>query len=205
MSYYAKVDGEFVVPVDNLYPLRELLINGKGVSGKIPKNITERNIWCEDIRSFLKNNLDLSFSLYKNSSLQGCINFEVDDTFNYNEEAFIEIMENFSRFCTTTHIPEFYFRGEDNEIWKLVYDKETAAVIRSEGQEIYEINTSFGKLKAQSYDDGCAKGIQICLNGQIISAIDVLNESGGVPGEARALIYAKKDVDEPTECIHIEV
>ena len=68
-----------------------------------------------------------------------------------------------------------------------------------------KINTALGLLEAKSYDDGCAKGIQICFNGQIISAIDVLNESGGVPGEARALIYAKKDVDEPTECIHIEV
>ena len=201
MSYYVKVDGEFVVPVENLYPLREFLVNGIEVSEKIPKNITERNIWCEDIRSFLKKNLALSFSLYKNSSLQGCINFEVNDTLNYNEEAFVEIMEKFSRFCTTVHIPEFYFRGEDDEIWKLVYDKEIKTVIKLDGQEIYEINTPFGELKVRSYDDGCANGIQILLNDEIITAVDVLKNTDNAPAEIRALVY--NDGDEP-KIINIE-
>ena len=67
------------------------------------------------------------------------------------------------------------------------------------------IKTSLGDLKAVVYDDGCAKGIQIKLNDQILAAIDVLNGSGGIPGEARALIYAKKESDEPTDCFHIEV
>ena len=65
MSYYAKVDGEFVVPVENLFSLRELLLDGKEVSGKTPKNITERNSWCEDIRSFFKKNSELDFSILK--------------------------------------------------------------------------------------------------------------------------------------------
>lgn len=201
MSYYAKVDGEFVVPVENLFSLRELLLDGKEVSGKTPKNMTERNSWCEDIRSFFKKNSGLDFSIYKSPSLQGCISFEVDDTFNYDEEAFVEIVEKFSRFCTTTHIPEFYFMGEDNEIWKLVYDKGTKTVIKAEGQEIYGINTPFGELKARSYDDGCANGIKILLNDKIITAVDVLKKADNAPAEIRALVY--NDGDEP-EIIHIE-
>ena len=106
-----------------------------------------------------------------------------------------------SRFCATAHIPEFYFRGEDNEIWKLVYDKETKTVIKSEGQEIYEINTPFGNLKAQSYDDGCANGIKILLNDEIITAVDILKKTDTAPAEIRALVY--NDGDEP-EIIHIE-
>lgn len=67
------------------------------------------------------------------------------------------------------------------------------------------IETSLGELRATVYDDGCAKGIQIKLNDQIIAAIDVLNNSGSIPGEARALVYSKKESDEPTDCFHIEV
>ena len=203
MSYYVKVDGEFVVPTENLYPLREILINGENVSEKMPENIKERNLWCEDIRSFLKKNFGLDFSLYKSPSLHGCINFEVDDTFNYDEEAFIEMMGIVSRFCTTAHIPEFYFRGEDNEIWKLVYDNETKTVIKSEGLELYEINTPFGNLKAQSYDDGCANGIKILLDDEIITAVDVKKKNDNAPAEVRALVYSEKDEDEP-RIIHIE-
>ena len=201
MSYYAKVDGEFVVPVENLFSLKELLLDGKEVSKKIPKNITERNIWCEDIRSFLQKSLKLTFSVYKSSPLQECVSIEVNDTFNYDEEAFIEMMGMISRFCTTAHIPEFYFRGEDNEIWKLVYDKETKTVIKAEGQEIYEIDTPFGKLKVQSYDDGCANGIKILLNDEIITAVDVLKKTDNTPAEIRALVYG--DGDEP-KIIRIE-
>ena len=69
---------------------------------------------------------------------------------------------------------------------------------------MYEQETSAGTLKAATYDDGCAQGIQIMLNGRIISVIDVLEADGSEnPGEVRALIYASADSDEPTHCITI--
>ena len=114
-------------------------------------------------------------------------------------------MYKISCFCAPAHVPEFYCRGEDGAIWKLVFDKEKNEVVELAGNELYEVDTSCGRLRAVSYDDGCAKGIQIMLDDKIITAIDVLNENDGVPGEVRALIYANKDLDEPTECLHIEV
>lgn len=198
MSYYAKVDGEFVVPVEKIFSLKSILVNGKETTEEIFPDGRQLAVWCGEIQSFLKDNLSLTFSVWTS---QSCVRIEVNDTFNYDEEAFIEIMGMVSRFCTTAHIPEFYFRGEDNEIWKLVYDKETKTVIKTEGQEIYEINTPFGNLKAQSYNDGCANGIKILLNDEIITAVDVLKKTGNAPAEIRALVYG--DGDEP-EIIHIE-
>ena len=114
-------------------------------------------------------------------------------------------MYKISRFCAPKHALEFYFKGENGEIWKFVFDKEKNMVVELAGNELYEVDTSCGRLKAVSYDNGCARGIQILLDDEIITAIDVLNENDGVPGEVRALVYANKDLDEPTECLHIEV
>ena len=203
MSYYVKVEGSFIVPIENIAPLRDLLLEEKESEPRMPSCIKERTEFCEEIRSYLIKT-GLFFSIFKNEKNPDCIEFNVDDSFNYNEDIFTNLMYKISRFCAPTHVPEFYFRGEDGEIWKLIFDKEKNEVVELSGNELYEVDTSCGRLKAVSYDDGCAKGIQIMLDDKIITAIDVLNKNDGVPGEVRALIYANKDLDEPTECLHIE-
>ena len=204
MSYYVKVEGSFIVPIENIAPLRDLLLEEKESEPRMPSCIKERTEFCEEIRSFLQE-IGLFFSIYKNEKNPDCVEFNVDDSFNCGKDIFTNLMYKISRFCAPAHVPEFYFRGDDGDIWKLVFDKEKNEVVELAGSELYEVDTSCGRLKAVSYDDGCAKGIQIMLDDKIITAIDVLNKNDGVPGEVRALIYANKDLDEPTECFHIEI
>ena len=70
------------------------------------------------------------------------------------------------------------------------------------------MKTSAGKITTQFYDDGCAKGIQILLDGTIVAMLDVYEpREGESEGEARVLVY-KKEYDEteeeaPIECITI--
>ena len=204
MSYYVKVEGSFIVPIENIAPLRDLLLEEKESKPRMPSCIKERTEFCEEIRSFLQEK-GLFFSIYKNEKNPDCIEFNVDDSFNCGKDIFTNLMYKISRFCAPAHVPEFYFRSDDGDIWKLVFDKEKNEVVELAGNELYEVNTSCGRLKAVSYDDGCARGIQIMLNDYIIAAVDVINENNGIPGEVRALVYANKDLDEPTECLHIEV
>ena len=65
------------------------------------------------------------------------------------------------------------------------------------------MKTSAGTITTRFYDDGCAKGIQIFLDDEIVAILDVYETSEGeTEGEARVLVY-KKDLDEPTHCITI--
>ena len=65
------------------------------------------------------------------------------------------------------------------------------------------MKTSAGIITTRFYDDGCAKGIQILLDDEIVAMLDVYEPSEGeTEGEARVLVY-KKDFDEPTHCITI--
>lgn len=202
MSYYAKIEGAFVIPIENIAPLRDLLLEERETEPRMP--IGQRDVFCEEIRSFFLQKTELFFSVYKNEKNPDCIEFSVNDSGNYDKDIFKDLMCKFSRFCAPAHVPEFYFRGEDSEIWKLVFDKEKDDVVELKGTELYEVDTSCGRLSAVSYDDGCAKGIQIMLNDEIITAIDVLNENDGVPGEVRTLIYANTDnPDEPSHCITV--
>ena len=65
------------------------------------------------------------------------------------------------------------------------------------------METSAGKLIAEEYDDGCARGLTIKLNGNIIALVDALNPvEGEMESEVRILAY-RGDSDEPTDCISI--
>jgi len=59
-------------------------------------------------------------------------------------------------------------------------------------KEILTVNTSEGLLIAESYDDGCAKGVNIRVNENAVAIIDVTND-----GEIRLLGY-KEQCDEPS-------
>ena len=65
--------------------------------------------------------------------------------------------------------------------------------------------TSAGIITTIFYDDGCAKGIQIFLNDEIVAMLDVYEPSEGeTEGEARVLVYkTAPEFDEPTHCITI--
>lgn len=206
MSYYANVKGAFVVPVENLIPLRDFLIKEKETEPRIPKNLKERDAVAEEIRVFLKE-LGYFFSIYQNEHFtkNQCIEFCLNNDFNYDEDEFFSVMERIPRFCAPKHEIEFCFTGEDAENWKFVWDSEEECFRKLLGQVVYDVPTVLGQLSVRTYDDGCARGIQILLDGNIVSTVDVLNGKGGIPGEARALVYSKKDIDYPTYCIHLEV
>lgn len=70
------------------------------------------------------------------------------------------------------------------------------------------MKTSAGTITTKFYDDRCAKGIQIMLDGNIVAMLDVYEpEEGEGDGEARVLVYKKdyaEDEEEaPIECITI--
>ena len=66
------------------------------------------------------------------------------------------------------------------------------------------MQTSAGVITTQFYDDGCAKGIQVLLDGNIVAMLDVYEEPNG---EARVLVYkmeyAEGEEEAPIECITI--
>lgn len=68
-----------------------------------------------------------------------------------------------------------------------------------------DIQTSAGRATAVAYDDGCAKGVQIWLDDNIVCALDVYEEELG--GEARVLAYKKEygedEEEAPIACISI--
>lgn len=66
-----------------------------------------------------------------------------------------------------------------------------------------DFKTSAGVITTNFYDDGCAKGIQVLLNDEIVAMLDVYEPSEGeTEGEARVLVY-QKDSDEPNYCITV--
>lgn len=66
------------------------------------------------------------------------------------------------------------------------------------------IQTECGLLKAIYYDDKIAEGIQISLNGEIVTMVDIIKENKtlNIPAHSRAIVY-RKGHDEPTDCIDI--
>ena len=68
-----------------------------------------------------------------------------------------------------------------------------------------DMETSVGKASAVSYNDGCAKGIQILLDDNIVCALDVYEEERG--GEARVLAYkieyGEDEEEAPISCTTI--
>jgi len=69
--------------------------------------------------------------------------------------------------------------------------------------DIHLVKTSAGSISVCPYDDVCAKGIYIKLDGDIVAMLDVYEpQAGETEGEARVLVYAHDD-DEPTECISL--
>lgn len=115
MSYYVKVEGSFIVPIENIAPLRDLLLEERESEPRMPSCIKERTEFCEEIRSFLQK-IGLFFSIYKNEKNPDCIEFNTNDICNYDENIFTDLIYKFSRFCAPAHVPEFYFRGDDGEI-----------------------------------------------------------------------------------------
>lgn len=70
------------------------------------------------------------------------------------------------------------------------------------------MKTSAGTITTRFYDDGCAKGVQVLLDGNIVAMLDVYEPSNGeTEGEARVLVYKKEytetEEDAPIECITI--
>lgn len=70
------------------------------------------------------------------------------------------------------------------------------------------MQTSAGTITTRFYNDGCAKGIQILLDDNIVAMLDVYEPvEGETEGEARVLAYKKiYDEDEeeaPIACITI--
>lgn len=49
------------------------------------------------------------------------------------------------------------------------------------------------KIKSRKYDDGCARGIQILVNNEIVAAVDVTR-----PDDEIRIISYKEGIDEPT-------
>lgn len=49
------------------------------------------------------------------------------------------------------------------------------------------------KIESKKYDDGCARGIQILVNDEIVAAVDVIRPDN----EIRIISY-KEGIDEPT-------
>lgn len=62
-----------------------------------------------------------------------------------------------------------------------------------------EIATQAGLLTAKYYDDGCAEGIQVSLDGEIIAMIDVYKEDNA---ECRVITY-KLDQDDPHKIVSV--
>ena len=70
------------------------------------------------------------------------------------------------------------------------------------------MNTSAGTITTKFYDDGCAKGIQILLDDNIVAMLDVYKPiEGESEGEARVLVYKKEyaenEEEAPVECITV--
>ena len=61
-----------------------------------------------------------------------------------------------------------------------------------ESKEELKIDTALGLLAVEPYDEGCAKGVKISLNGNAVALIDVTDE------EELRLIGYKEDRDEPS-------
>jgi hypothetical protein len=61
--------------------------------------------------------------------------------------------------------------------------------------------TKAGEVRARFYDDGCAKGVEILLNGEIVCMFDVMEHP--TEGGTRLIVYAEKSEDEPTHTIEI--
>ena len=73
-----------------------------------------------------------------------------------------------------------------------------------------DIQTSEGLATAIAYDDGCAKGVQIWLDDNIVCALDVYEkefDGQEYGGEARVLVYKKEYAEDeeeaPIACITI--
>lgn len=49
------------------------------------------------------------------------------------------------------------------------------------------------KIESREYDDGCARGIQILVNDEIVAAVDVTR-----PDDKIRIISYKEGIDEPT-------
>lgn len=63
------------------------------------------------------------------------------------------------------------------------------------------VETNAGAITAAPYDDGCGKGIQLLLNGDIICMLDVMEHP--TEGGTRLIVYSGYYEDEPTHIIDI--
>lgn len=61
--------------------------------------------------------------------------------------------------------------------------------------------TKAGVIRTRFYDDGCAKGVEILLNDEIVCMLDVMEHK--TEGGTRLIVYAEYSEDEPTHTIEI--
>jgi hypothetical protein len=64
-----------------------------------------------------------------------------------------------------------------------------------------EIKTSAGVITTRAYDDGCAKGVAVELDGEIVCMLDVMDHP--TEGGTRLIAYSDYYEDEPTHIIDI--
>ena len=66
------------------------------------------------------------------------------------------------------------------------------------------IMTACGWARVEYYDDGCARGIKVILDDEIVAMLDVLErvDDKDADPEARVLVY-ENGSDEPTVCVEV--
>lgn len=64
-----------------------------------------------------------------------------------------------------------------------------------------KLKTNAGIITTRFYDDGCAKGVQVLLDGSIVCMLDVMEHP--TEGGTRLIVYSSYYEDEPTNIIDI--
>lgn len=105
---------------------------------------------------------------------------------------------------------DFYDLSKEEFLASYSYltEEEYGATVAAFIKKMRPTETSVGIVTTETYDDGCAKGIKILLDNEIVCMLDVYNaENGEAEGEARVLVYKKnygEDEEEaPIACIPI--
>jgi hypothetical protein len=119
------------------------------------------------------------------------------------DPAEMQIVEEFERFLVShkacfTEYTDLIVDPVYNYVYFQVFE------VRSPSEQ----ETSAGFASANAYDDGCAKGIHIRLDNEIVCSLDVLEpQKNAEEGEARVLVYKKEyaadDEEAPIACIAI--
>ena len=114
----------------------------------------------------------------------------------------IQLLEKFERFLVAR---KSCFTEYEDMIMDPVYECIHFQVFEA---PCGEIETSAGIASTVVYDDGCAKGIHVLLDDNIVCSLDVYDaQEDNTEGEARVLVYKKEygedEEESPIDCITI--